>query len=97
MKTVIVQVEVKLGFVQAFLIETERSRKATRDESGCMGYDIFQNADNECKFVLVETYVSDAAIEIHKQTPHFLEWREKVQELMEVPRIGARHNCIYSA
>ena len=94
MKIIIVQIVVKADHIQAFIDATIKSRNATMQEEGCIQYDIAQNASDECQFTLIEQYTSDLAIERHRSTPHFLEWRKDVQETMAHPRIGTKHNLI---
>jgi len=94
MKTIIVHVKVKTSFVQAFIEATKKSQAATKNEDGCLSYDILQDVSDEHNFTLTEIYKDDNAIENHKSTPHFLEWRSSVQEMMACPRISSKHNTI---
>ena len=43
-------------------------------------------ADDPRAFLLVEVYDSPEAAAAHKQTPHYLEWRKEVQDMMAEPR-----------
>jgi len=97
MITIIVHVEVKLGFVQDFINATIKSKNATSKELGCLNYDIMQDVASENKFILSETYSSESAIESHKLTPHFLEWRETVQDMMACPRVSSKNTYVVPA
>lgn len=39
-----------------------------------------------CAFTLIEEYADAAAAAAHKTTPHYLQWRDAVAGLMDVPR-----------
>lgn len=43
---------------------------ATRDEEGCVAYDVFESAAAPGTFVTVERWVDQAAMDAHMQTPH---------------------------
>ena len=45
-------------------------------------------AEKECGCLLA--YKSEEAIEVHKSTQHFLDWRNNVQVMMAAPRIGVK-------
>ena len=42
----------------------------TRQEAGCLSYEIFQNRADPCDFTFVEEWANDAALDAHWQTPH---------------------------
>ena len=44
--------------------------KATRAESGCRQYDIFQGTGQPGVFFTVEVWADEAAVAAHMQTPH---------------------------
>jgi quinol monooxygenase YgiN len=44
---------------------------ASRAEEGCKGYGIFQSTIEPTTLVIVETWVNDAVLTAHKQTPHY--------------------------
>lgn len=54
----------------------------TRKEEGCISYELWQNQENPNEFSFVEEWVDQAALEAHFLTPHFLEARKKVDELL---------------
>lgn len=43
---------------------------ATRQEAGCLQYDLLQNLDDPAEFTFVETWASDADLERHLHAPH---------------------------
>jgi quinol monooxygenase YgiN len=44
---------------------------ASRDEAGCLRFDVYRSVDDTDCFVLYEQYVDEAAFEAHRRTPHF--------------------------
>jgi quinol monooxygenase YgiN len=42
----------------------------TRNEAGCLSYEIFQNRADPCDFTFVEEWASDAALDAHWKAPH---------------------------
>lgn len=92
--TIMVRVEVKDGFVNEFIMETFHARDLAESmEPGCVRYDIIQDTTDKRRFTLLETYISEKAIEEHKETQHFINWRANVQEMMASPRTSTK--CKY--
>lgn len=60
---------------------TEESRK----ESGCLTYQVHKHKTDPRRFFIYEQYKDDAALEIHRAAPHFLQYAKK-----ELPRIAER-------
>lgn len=94
MKTIIVKIEVLTEKIQDFIDATVESQTATTKEPRCLSYEILQDEKENHKFTLVETYKNDEAIEDHKKTPHFLKWRETVQDMMLIQRTSSKYNYI---
>lgn len=91
----IVDVDVRPEFVDAFIKETIQARDITKlMEPGCIQYEINQNILEPTQFTLIETYLDNDAIELHKTTKHFLDWRENVQKMMAKPRSATRNKII---
>ncbi len=91
---IIVQVDVKPSYIQEFINETKKSQSATLNEDGCLRYNILQSIEEPNKFTLSEIYKSEEAIEVHRTTQHFLDWRNNVQVMMAAPRIGVKHKIV---
>ncbi len=43
---------------------------ATRDESGCVAYDLFESASTPGTFVTLEVWSGQADLDAHMQSPH---------------------------
>ncbi|WP_458407552.1 putative quinol monooxygenase [Anaerotignum sp.] len=59
------------GKQQEFIAVAEKLVKATREEPGCVYYDLVQDAANDKVFYFVEKYLDEAAVEAHKNSVHF--------------------------
>ncbi len=77
MITLIVSLEVHPERLQDFLaaIETNAKRSFT-DEPGCRYFDVAQDTQNPHHFFFYELYEDEEALEAHRQTPHFAQWRQ---------------------
>lgn len=85
-----VHVQVKPECVEAFKAATiENSRHSLR-EPGIARFDVVQQADDPCRFVLVEAYRTPAAPAQHKETAHYAAWRDAVAPMMAVPRTSVK-------
>ena len=63
----------------------DNARHSAR-EPGCLRFDVLQARDDPGLFTLVEQFADAAAVAAHKQTPHYLRWRDAVAPLMAEPR-----------
>ena len=64
-------------------------------EPGNLRFDLLQDDKDPCKFVLYEAYESEEASKAHKDTQHYMVWRETVADWMTSPREGIKHKIIY--
>ncbi len=72
----IVNVEIKPDFMDAFLSAIEADAIGSRTEEGCLRFDVLRDQSNPHRFVFYEVYKSDEAIAAHKETPHFQLWTD---------------------
>lgn len=88
---VIVHVQVKPEFVDAFVAATEANATASRGEPGIARFDIYRQTDDPLRFVLHEVYRSPAAIAAHKDTEHYRIWRDAAGPMMAGTRARAEY------
>ena len=88
MNVTIVHVRVQPEHIVEFLEATRLNHEASVREPGNRRFDVLQSADEPTHFVLYEAYASDADALAHKQTAHYLRWREAVAGWMAEPRVG---------
>ena len=95
MHTTIVHVYVKPDSVDAFIEASRLNHEASVQEPENRRFDVLQDAADPTKFVLYEAYATAAGAAAHKETAHYLQWRETVAEMMAKPREGITHNGLY--
>lgn len=95
MHVTLVHVHVKPDCVEAFLAATRENHENSVQEPGNRRFDVLQSPDDPTRFVLYEAYASDADAAAHKQTSHYLEWRDAVTGWMAEPRQGVRYDGLY--
>jgi (4S)-4-hydroxy-5-phosphonooxypentane-2,3-dione isomerase len=49
-------------------------------EEGCHRFDFFQERSDPALFLLIEVYEDHAALEVHRNSPHYYEFRADVGE-----------------
>ena len=89
-----VYIHVKNDAISRFVEVTTANHKESVKEKGNLRFDLIQQADDPCHFMLYEAYQNEDAAANHKLTPHYFKWREDVKDLMAVPREGVRYNII---
>jgi (4S)-4-hydroxy-5-phosphonooxypentane-2,3-dione isomerase len=91
----IVHVYVLPQYVNDFISATAENHKNSIQEHGNLRFDILQDAADPSKFVLYEAYDSDKAVAAHKETPHYMKWRDAVAPWMAKPREGVKHKLLF--
>ena len=69
--TIVATVVVKPEYKEDVLKAIKTVVDATRKEPGNIFYDVFEDVNNPLKFVFIETWKSQAAIDAHNKTTHF--------------------------
>lgn len=95
MHVTLVHVEVKPEHIADFVEATRRNHEASVGEEGNRRFDVLQSDDDPTRFVLYEAYASADAAAAHKQTPHYLHWREAVAGWMASPREGVTYAGLF--
>jgi autoinducer 2-degrading protein len=85
---------VKPNEVKNFIDATETNHLESVKESGNLRFDLIQQADDPCQFMIYEAYESEASAANHKSTTHYLKWRDCVADYMSEPRYGVKYNII---
>lgn len=81
-------VHVKEGHLDQFKAATIANHEGSIQEPGNLRFDVLQSKNEPSKFILYEAYESEEAAKAHKDTPHYLTWRETVADWMAQPRQG---------
>lgn len=83
----IVHLEVRPEKLEEFLAEAAANVRASRQEPGVIQFDLLQQAEAPARFMLYEVYTDPAALEAHRQTPHFSRWLERGVPLLAGERV----------
>jgi len=95
MQIVLVHVNVKSQFVEAFKQATIENATSSVKEAGIARFDVIQQVDDPTKFILIEVYKTADAPAAHKVTAHYVKWRDTVTDMMAEPRQGVKYNNVY--
>lgn len=57
----------------------------SRQEPGCLRYDLFKTVQGPTAFQFFETYADQAALLAHSQSAHFQTLKEKITPLLAAP------------
>ena len=95
MYVTLVHVHVAPEHVEEFIEASGANHEGSIREPGNARFDILQSADDPTRFVLYEAYLDEAAARAHKETPHYLQWRETVAGWMSEPRVGVQYNGLF--
>lgn len=69
--TVVARWRVKQGHLDDVLAHVAELRIASLAEPGCLEYAVFRSIDAADEVLLVERYRDAAAVEAHRQSPHY--------------------------
>ena len=89
-----VYVHVKSEEVNNFINATIDNHSESVKEPENLRFDLIQQADNPTRFMIYEAYLSYEAAAAHKNTSHYLKWRDRVKDMMAEPREGVKYNII---
>ena len=87
----LVHVRVKPEHVQDFITASEKNHHQSVKEPGNLRFDVLQLSEDPTRFALYEAYEDAPTSAAHKETSHYLEWKETVAPWMAEPRKGIRY------
>jgi quinol monooxygenase YgiN len=90
-----VQVHVKSDRVRDFAEAARKNASNSVKEPGCARFDVVQDTDDPTRFVLVEVYRDAQAVDSHKETAHYLAWRDTVADMMAEPRTNRKFTNVF--
>jgi (4S)-4-hydroxy-5-phosphonooxypentane-2,3-dione isomerase len=89
-----VYIHVKAGSVEEFIKASTLNHLESIKEKGNLRFDLIQQADDPCYFMLYEAYESEELAVAHKNTPQYFRWRDTVTDMMAEPRKGVKYNIL---
>lgn len=90
-----VLVHVKPEFVEAFKEATIENARNSVKEPGIARFDVVQSSDDPTRFVLVEVYRTADDPARHKETAHYVQWRDTVANMMAEPRSSVKYHNVF--
>ncbi len=94
MSTTLVHIQVVPEVRDAFIAATRENCAQSRQEPGNLRFDLLQADSDPNHFILYEAYVDAESARAHKDTGHYLAWREAVAEMMARPREGVTYQLL---
>lgn len=88
-----VDITVKPEHTDEFIEATLANVQNSIQEPGIARFDFLQGEDVN-RFMLVEVYRTPEDAAKHKDTPHYMVWRDAVAHMMEVPRTSRKFTNI---
>lgn len=92
MHVTLVHVRVKSDQIDAFIQASAENHANSIQEPGNRRFDVLQDPEHAGRFILYEAYATAEDAAAHKQTQHYLTWRETVADMMAEPRRGEPMN-----
>ena len=84
MISIFVSIKVKPGYRERFIEATlDDARGSVADEPGCFRFDVLQDDSDPDLIHLYEVYADEAALEAHRQAPHYETWRSIAVDLFD--------------
>jgi autoinducer 2-degrading protein len=87
MLALVVSLQVKPDMRDRFLAAAEDdSTCSVRDEPGCLRFDVLRDQTDPNHFFFYEIYRDEAAIDAHRQMPHYARWTEAAEACLDPER-----------
>ena len=87
----LVNVHVRPEHVEAFRQASLMNASESRKEPGVVRFDVIQEGEDPTRFVLIEVFRSVEAAAAHRETAHYLRWRDAVNPLMAENRTNKKY------
>jgi len=90
-----VHAHVKAESVSEFRQATIENARASVQEPGIARFDVVQQQEDATRFVLIEVYRTPDAAAAHKETAHYMKWRDAVATMMAEPRQSVKYAAVF--
>lgn len=74
---------------------TVENARQSIQEPGIARFDLVQQQEDPTRFVLIEVYCAAEAPARHKETQHYLKWRDAVAPMMAEARTSVKYLNIF--
>jgi len=85
--------EMREKFLKAIEVDALGSE---RDEPGCLRFNVLQDEKDANLYYFYEVYKDQAALEAHRNTPHYTVWRG-VADVLDGPTEATRCQTVFPA
>lgn len=89
-----VHVVVAPEHIEDFITATRVNHEGSIREPENVRFDVLQDLSDPGRFMLYEAYESEAGAAAHRETQHYLIWRDTVAPWMAEPRRGIAYAAI---
>lgn len=86
-----VSIQVQPAHLSEFITASLENHRQSVQEPGNLRFDILQTVEDPAAFTFYEAYETREAAAAHKNTPHYITWRDTVAPWMAAPRTGTAH------
>ena len=83
MITIVAKKKIKEGKIEEFKVVAENLITESRNEIGCISYNLFQDINNFNTLTFIEEWISEDAIKLHNNSKHFTSIVPKFVDLQE--------------
>jgi quinol monooxygenase YgiN len=90
----IIHIHIKPEYTNDFIQATLENARNSILEAGIARFDVLHQHDDPTRFVLYEIYRSPEAQLAHRETAHYLKWRETVEPMLAEPRIPTKYDVL---
>jgi autoinducer 2-degrading protein len=90
-----VHIHVKPDFIEPFKAASLENARNSLLEAGIARFDVIQQIDDPTRFELIEVYRSPEDPAKHKETAHYLKWRELAEPMLVEPRNRTQYKNIF--
>jgi (4S)-4-hydroxy-5-phosphonooxypentane-2,3-dione isomerase len=90
-----IQVHVKTDCLEIFRAATIENARESVKEPGIARFDVVQQTDDPTRFVLVEVYRTADAPAKHRETAHYVKWRDIVASMMAEARTRVEYREVF--
>ncbi len=91
----VVHVHVRAECVEAFQKASLENASRSVKEPGIARFDVIQQVDDQTHFVFVDAYRTPEAPARHKETSHYRNWRDTVENMMAEPRRSVKYASVF--
>ena len=87
--------KVKENCIERFKEITLENAENSLKEEGVVRFEILQQQDNDCEFILNEIYLSPAEQLKHRESEHFKKWKSQVGDLLVHDYSFIKYNNVF--